>query len=187
MRTNIFQHILMVGLLCSCAATKPNVDYDTEANFSSYKTYALSEVSDEKTAKSRIDSPLVHQRVRESIESQLDAKGLKKVDRAQADILIAYHLSTAAVGHTGATMSLGVGRSTGRSSLGVSVGVPLGQRVVEEGTLVIDIIDSKTNTMVWRGVASRRLSQGQVSAEQAKTTIDGTVEEILMNYPPKQK
>lgn len=186
MTKTLVLYSLMIFLLASCAANKPHVDYDTTANFTSYKTYAWSKDIDKKTGQSRIDTPLVHQRVRESIESQLAAKGLQKVEPAQANVLVTYHLSVAVVGHTSSSMSLGIGSYSGRSSLGISVGVPLGARTVEEGTLVIDIIDNKSNAMVWRGIASRKLSNRTLSPEQAKASVDEVVKEILANYPPQK-
>ena len=89
-----------------------------------------------------------------------------------------------AVGHTGGGFSVGLGRYSGRSSVGVSVGVPIGGRVVEEGTLVIDLIDASNNSMVWQGVGSQRLSSGAPDPEQAREKIQMTVNEILANYPP---
>jgi hypothetical protein len=176
----------MIFFLCSCAANKAHVDYDTTVSFASYKTYAWSKDTDKKTGQSRLDTPLVHQRVQESIEKRLSAKGLKKVETAQADVLVTYHLSVAAVGQTSSSMSLGFGRSSGRSSIGISLGMPLGSRTIEEGTLVIDLIDSKNSTMVWRGIASRKLSRGDLNPEQARANIDEVVQEILDNYPPKK-
>jgi len=98
MNKSLIKWGLAVLFLASCASNQSNVDYDPTVNFAQYKKYAWSEKTDEQTGRSKIDTPLVHQRVRESIETALAAKGLQKVDTAQADILVVYHLSVAAVG-----------------------------------------------------------------------------------------
>jgi hypothetical protein len=171
-------------LLVSCAANNQNVNYDATVNFSDYKTFAWLEKTDEVTAQSRINKPQVHQEVRRSIEAGLTHKGLKKIESSKADVLVAYHLSVTATRGSNASLSLGMGRYSSRSSVGVSVGVPIGGRVVEEGTLVIDLLDSKKKSLVWQGIATRRLSSGQLEQSQLKSKIDSTVNEILSNYPP---
>ena len=182
------KRIIVVGLasflLWSCAG-KPSVDYDTRADFSTYKTYAWSEKTDDATKQSKVDSPLVHQRVRESIEENLQAKGLRSVEAAQADLLVSYHLSVAVTGRTSSSVSFGVGSFGSHSSVGLSVGVPVGGRNIEEGTLVIDMNDAKTNSLVWQGAASRQLSRN-ATPEKTKAAVDEVVSEILANYPPKQ-
>ena len=171
--------------LWSCAGNKTNVDYDTSVDFSTYKTYALSEKTDEQTNKSRIDTPLVHQRVHESIDAGLTSKGLHSVDLSQADILVTYHLSVAVTGHSGSSLSLGFGSYSQRSSAGVSVGVPLGSHPIEEGTLVIYIVDAKKNSVVWQNAASRQLSRSS-TPEKTRAAIDEVVNGILAGYPPKK-
>lgn len=183
LRLNYF--VLLSVLLWSCAGNKPSVDYDTTVDFNTYKTYAWSEKTDDTTKKSIADSPLVHQRVRESIEEQLQAKGLQRVDAAQADLMVAYHLSVAVTGHTSSSVSFGVGSYGHRSSVGLSVGVPVGGRTIEEGTLLIDIVDAKKNSVVWQGASSRQLSRSP-TPEKTKAVVDEVVSEILAGYPPKK-
>ena len=172
-------------LLWSCAGNKANIDYDTRVDFSAYKTYVWSEKTDDATKQSKVDSPLVHQRVRESIEENLQAKGLQRADAAQADLLVTYHLSVAVTGRTSSSVSFGVGSFGSHSSVGLSVGVPVGGRNIEEGTLVIDMIDTKTNSLVWQGAASRQLSRSP-TPEKTKAMVDEVVSEMLAGYPPKQ-
>jgi hypothetical protein len=171
-------------LLWSCAGNRPSIDYDTRADFSTYKTYAWSDKTDDTTRKSMTDSPLVHQRVRESIDENLQAKGLRSVEASQADLLVSYHLSVAVTGRTSSSVSFGVGSFGSHSSVGLSVGVPVGGRNIEEGTLVIDMNDAKTNSLVWQGAASRQLARSP-TPEKTKAAVDEVVSEILASYPPK--
>jgi len=69
--------------------------------------------------------------------------------------------------------------------VGLSVGVPVGGRNIEEGTLVIDMNDAKTNSLVWQGAASRQLSRSP-TPEKTKAMVDEVVSEMLAGYPPKQ-
>jgi len=175
---------VIIFLLWSCASG-PSVDYDVTVDFSTYKTYAWSEKTDEATSKSIADSPLVHKRVRADIDKELQAKGLQSVDVAQADLLVTYHLSVAVTGHTSGSVSIGVGSFGPHSSVGLSVGAPVGGRAIKEGTLVIDLIDAKSSSIVWQGSTSSKVSRSP-TPEKTNAKIDEAVGEILAKYPPKK-
>ena len=177
--------VLAVGMLAACASNKPNIDYDPTANFAAYKTFAWSVTTDTQTGKSKNDNPLIHQRVREAIENGLVSKGFSKADASEADLLVTYHLSVVARGPaTRGYVSVGIGSFGSHSSVGISVGAPVGaQRVVKEGTLVIEIMDAKTNSLIWQGSSSREVSQQQ-DPQKSEQLIKQAVDEILANYPP---
>jgi len=178
--------IILIFLVSACAGNKANVDYDSTAEFSDFKTYAWSDKTDEATSKSREAYPLFHQRIRESIEATMKTKGFKSIDAAQADVLIAYHLSVAATGYTGSSVSFGVGSFGHGSGVGLSASVPVSGQIVEEGTLVINIVDAKKNSVVWQGSSSRELSRSP-TPEKTQEMVNEVVNEILVNYPPKKK
>lgn len=187
--TRYIYHFLVVLLVSGCASNGANVDFDPSADFSAFKTFAWSESTDDATSKSITATPLVHQRVRESIESTLQSKGIQSVDAATADMLVTYHLSVAVTGHTSSSVSVGVGRSRGgggtRSSIGISGSVPVGGRTVQEGTMVIVLIDTKTNSVIWEGSSSRQLSRSS-TPESQQALVNEVVNEILANFPPKK-
>ncbi|WP_455219760.1 DUF4136 domain-containing protein, partial [Kaarinaea lacus] len=177
--------ILLVLLLYACAGDRANVDYDATANFTAYKTYAWSEKTDEATTKSQAAEPLLHKRIHDTINATLKAKGFQLVDKSHADILISYHLSVAATGYSGSSVHFGVGSFGHSSGVGLSVGVPVSGQVVEEGKLVINIIDARKDTVVWQGSSSRELSRSP-TPEKTQQMVDEIVNEILTNYPPKK-
>ncbi len=54
-----------------------------------------------------------------------------------------------------------------------------------EGTLIIDILDAKTNKIVWRGIGSKRLPE-KMNKDDRNTLVAEVVNAILENYPPKK-
>ena len=52
------------------------------------------------------------------------------------------------------------------------------------GTLVVDMIDARTRTIVWRGTASKDVDQG-ASAEKRDKHARKAMEKLFKNYPPK--
>lgn len=65
--------VLTCLLSATAYAQKVSIDYDKQANFSSYKTYMWAEGTPAK-------NPLGHQRIIAGIEAQLAAKGWQKVE-----------------------------------------------------------------------------------------------------------
>jgi hypothetical protein len=53
------------------------------------------------------------------------------------------------------------------------------------GTLAVDLVDSRTNTIVWRGIASKEID---VKAEPGKRerNINRAAERLFKHYPPVQ-
>jgi hypothetical protein len=54
----------------------------------------------------------------------------------------------------------------------------------EEGTLLIDFVDTSTKELVWRGVATKILGHAS-DPEKIQAEIDKIVDKTLAGYPPK--
>ena len=52
------------------------------------------------------------------------------------------------------------------------------------GTLVVDLVNARTNTIVWRGVASKDIDL-KASPQQREKSIHRTAAKLFKNYPPK--
>lgn len=156
------------------SAQNVTYDYDRSADFSRFRTYAWvqgTEVSDE----------LNHKRVVRAIDSQLLAKGLMRTENpAEADVLVAYHANfDTNLEINGFSSGWGGYRFGGSRS---------GSATVEEilvGTLVIDMVDAKSNVIVWRGIATREIDV-KANAEKRDKNITKAAEKLFKNYPPKR-
>ena len=51
------------------------------------------------------------------------------------------------------------------------------------GTLVVDLRDGRSGSVVWRGVASRDLD-AKASPEEREKNINKVVEKMFKHYPP---
>ena len=51
------------------------------------------------------------------------------------------------------------------------------------GTLVVDVVDAKTKTIVWRGTATKDVDT-KASAEKRDKNINRAAEKLFKNYPP---
>src|SRR5262249_25826462 len=165
--------------MIGCAAQQTmNIDYDTGADFSTLKTY------DWMPATGNAADELLVKRIRTAVDTQLQAKGHKLV-ADNADFLIAMQLSgkTTYGGSTGVGMSVGipVGRA-GRISVGGGKSKPIEKK---EGTLVLDFLDAKTKSLVWRATAAGAVLPNPTPDEQQKR-IDEIVAQMLERFPPKK-
>ena len=97
------------------------------------------------------DDELNHKRIVGALDAQLSSKGLEKVDRsADPDVLVAYHATfDRDLEINGFSSGWGGYRFGGMRS-----GNARAQGILV-GTLVVDVVNPRTNNIVWRGIASK--------------------------------
>jgi len=163
--------LLFLFCASSIFAQKVNTDWDHEANFSNYKTYAWIE------SKHPAPSDLSHKRIIENIDKQLAAKGFTKVTD-NADVLVVYN-----AGVKEQVSVQGYDYGYGRYRWGG--GMTTYSKVVElQGTLVIDLVDAHKKELVWCGTATDTLSD---KPEKNTQKIEKATAKVFKNYPPKAK
>jgi hypothetical protein len=54
----------------------------------------------------------------------------------------------------------------------------------QEGTFILDLIDARTEKLVWRGIAEGVLDDS-TSPEQMDRDVNDMVKRLLANYPPQ--
>jgi hypothetical protein len=159
-------------LACSTALAQ---DVTTNAmpgtNFAKYHTYKWVTVEGVSYPNQIVDT-----QIKNSIDSQLAAKGLAKVDTDKADLYVAYQVSVDqekqwnAYG-MGGGLRWGGGMATAQSS------------TISIGTLVLDMYDPSTKQLVWTGRVTKTID---ASANQAKKqkNLDKAMQKLLKGFPP---
>ena len=163
-----------VALMSTTAfAQSVSYDYDRSADFGGYKTYSW-------VPGTSVDDVLNHKRIMSAVDAQMALKGFTRVERAtNPDILIAYH----------ATFSKNLeinGFSSGWGGYRFGPGQTHRARVDEivTGTLVIDLVDARSNTIVWRGTATKEIDV-DAKPENRDKSINKAAEKLFKNYPTK--
>lgn len=177
--------------LTACSSMNTSWDYNPDTNFSQFKTFAWT-TADNDGSKYHLDG-LMDERVRHAVDNAMQAKGLKMVAKDKADILVNYltKVNTKVDVNT-FTNYYGYNPYYSYYNPGWGWGAPWGTIPVTEtqvreynvGTLIIDIIDAKTNKLVWRG-ALGDIIKDKKTPEQRVEFINKAVNEILANFPPK--
>ncbi|MFZ5876588.1 MAG: DUF4136 domain-containing protein [Nitrospirota bacterium] len=166
-------------VLAGCAGLSVDTDYDPAVDFTTLKTYDWAPTQ----ADASIDE-LVEKRVRNAVNTQLQAKGYVLSSDAP-DFLVSMALAT----RTSTAGSVGIG---------ASVGIPIGHggtvsvgggkskpREKTEGTLILDFVNPTSRSLMWKGTAEAGVN-GASSPEQQQSRINRVVSELLAEFPPKK-
>jgi hypothetical protein len=172
MRTSQIIGTVFLSLLATrgARAQKVTVEFDQSADFSKYKTFAIR--SGQLNSKNpTLNSDLVKKQIETDIERDLLAHGMERTT-GRADVNVTYNFGSARKQEVESYPAGWYGRATRY------VRVPY-----SEGTLVIDMRDPATRSLVWRAVASDEKSD----ATKIQGKLDDMVKKSFEKYPPKKK
>ncbi len=185
------KNILLVGILilgtmgAGCATTSVSSDYDRSADFSKLKTFGWA-VDPKPTGDIRFDDPDLREAIKNSVEAELQAKGLQKAASGQPDLLLKYYITTEKksqfVGGNPPTFnSRGVwSGATGATPYG---GLETMTLHYEEGTFVLDMLDPRSGGILWRGTLEGMVDPSGTPAKRiARTPV--AIAKVLKNFPP---
>lgn len=172
--------LLFAVLMTSCSSVRVAADYDREANFESYKTFAFFKTGIDKAEISDLDK----RRILRAIETELLAKGFTKSENP--DILVSiFTKSQQRVDVYNNAWGFG---GWGWGGFGPGWGWGWNNQptvsVQSEGTLFIDLIDMKNKELIWQGMGTGVISQ---KLEKKEERIKEFVSKIMEKYPPENK
>jgi hypothetical protein len=165
-----------VATLAACSSITTSADYDKSANFSQYKTYAWKD-TDQK------QNELVENRIKAAVDSQLQAKGLHKVD-SNPDLWVVEHVRLSEqtqISTYDSGWGYGWGWHGGYGGGGMSTTTV---QKIPVGNLIIDLVDAKESQLKWRGTASKTLDPS-ASVDKKTEHVNEAVAKMFADYPPK--
>jgi hypothetical protein len=180
---------LAVLLPVLAAAQTTTYDFDRTATFAAYRTFAF------RAGTSSGDS-LVDARVLAALDTELTRKGLTRVGDAAVgnphlkttaapDVFVVFHMaydtekdiSSYSSGPTYGGYGWVWGAGWGSTYTDVRV------REILLGTLVVDVIDARRQTVAWRGLGTQEVDRSE-SPDERDQNIVKAVANIMRNYPP---
>jgi Domain of unknown function (DUF4136) len=171
-KTIFFSIAMLLVLTAASFAQQVKTDYDHSANFGQYKTYSWEQV--------KTRDPLMVNRIKDAVNGALTAKGWTQVasggDVSVAATEITQNQQTLNTFYNG----FGGGRRFG-GGFGDATTTTDTYKV---GSLVIDLSDAKTNTLIWRGSSSDTLSD---NADKNTKNLDKGVQKMFKHFPPEAK
>lgn len=173
--------LLLAWLAVGCAGVQARSDFDPNARFDSYRSFAW--LGQEPGTLSALEGnegvdPLLARRIRESIESHLEARGYRRVDDPQAaDFVVTFSLGKREKIRIQSSPVL-AGRGYGYG--GWYAGSSVSASSYTEGTLTIDVFDGGSHQAVWHGWATKRINE----ATDRAALVEEVVSAILARFPP---
>lgn len=173
MKTLKFIPVVLLFVLASCSSVRVNADYDKNANFSNYKTYAYLKSSIDKAEISDLDK----KRILRSIDQVMSTKGFSKSENP--DMLVGIFTQERERVNVYNNAGYGWGFGWGWNPYwGMNYNRTY---VTHEGTLFIDILDATSKEMIWQGEGSGYLTKNTNKKDER---ILEFVSKILEQYPP---
>lgn len=178
----VLPFLALLILVTSCSSVRVAADYDKNAKFGDYKTFAFYKTGIDKAEISDLDK----RRILRAIEAELLAKGFTKSQNP--DLLIslftksqqrvdvynnAWGIGGWGWGGWGPWGGFGPGWGWGWNQPTVST--------TTQGTLFIDLIDANKKELIWQGMGSGYLTRNM---EKKEARIKEFVTKIMEKYPP---
>jgi hypothetical protein len=164
---------LVLAMLACTVALAQDVTTNSMpgTDFTKYHTYKWVTVEG-----ATYPNQIVDAQIKQSIDSQLAAKGFTKTDGDKADLLVGYQVSIQqekqwnAYGTGG--LRWGGGMATAQQS------------TISIGTLALDMYDPSTKQLVWTGRATKTLDPS-ANQQKKQKDLDKAMQKLLKNFPPK--
>ncbi len=147
-------------------AQQVSVNYNHGASFAQYHTYAWGSNN-----ANQIQNSILAQVAQQDIDNAMAAKGFQKVSESQNPDLIL-------------TANGGMRQQTSYTAWGMrGIGGGMGGISPEqnvEGTMVVDLYDAKTQSLIWRGIAQNTLSNNGSKNQQM---VEKAVQKMFKQWP----
>lgn len=173
-RTFVTAVLVFAVIIAGCAPIRVGSHVDRNASFPQYHTFAWGPADALPTGDPRLDNnPFFHDYLQGAVERTLRSHGLNLADEGEpADLLIHYHAAI--------TQRFDVSSSNQTSSGGYTE-----PQIIDydESTIVLDMIDARTNRLVWRGWAKESIQSVVDDQARLKQHIDESVERMLKQLP----
>ena len=169
--------ILLLFVLTSCSSVRVYSDFDKNADFSQYKTFAFHKGGIDKVQISELDK----KRILNAIDNEMSKKGMTKSETPDLLInILTKEREIVDVEQYNASWGYGWGWGWNPYLWGGHTYVTSST----EGTLYIDLIDAKKKELVWEGEGIGYLTENRNEKEKQ---INEFVTKILAQFPPKAK
>jgi hypothetical protein len=172
----ILEELMKARLLTVCAlfllvaapmfAQQVSVNYNHNASFAQYHTYAWGTNN-----ANQIQNSILAQVAQQDINSAMQGKGLQMVQESQnPDIIL--------------TANGGMRQQTSYSAWGMrGIGGGMGGITPEqnvEATMVVDLYDAKTQSLIWRGIAQNTLNN---NGNKNQEMVEKAVQKMFKQWP----
>jgi hypothetical protein len=171
-----FARLILVGVsalgLAACATTNVSSFVERGIDVGQYRTYSWGPAGEQATGDPRLDNnQFFQERIEAAVERHLNARGLEKTTAEAPDLVIHFYASVAQLVNPN-----GVDRP-------YATCVDCEPYVYDAGTMVIDLVDARTQRLVWRGWAEGSIDGVVNDQTWMEKRVDDTVARIMERLP----
>jgi hypothetical protein len=144
-------------------------------SFAQYRTFEWGPADALPTGDPRLDrNPFFKDHLEGAVEKQLATRGLEMATPGTADVLIHYHANI-----TQRFEVNGIDRDRGYCYDDCQ------PRLIEyeEGTIVLDLVDARTNRVIWRGWAQESVDKVIDNQDRMERQINQAVTKMMKRFP----
>ncbi len=192
--------------LAGCASLQVRTDYDAQASFAQLRTYNWINQPVGVGGDPALSGSLVERRIQHAVDSTLGRMGYQRVTTGTPDFRLTYRIAAERTTRVDPGYSYGYGSyygrgylghghfghgsfghsNFGRSHFGLGYSRYYGSSRVREytrATLVLDVVDTRTNELIWRGWAEKTLAHNP-KPQAVQKYVSEAVAKILEEFPP---
>lgn len=167
--------------LAACSTVSVTTDFDRAASFTQYLTYTFV------PSKEKIPlSPSTETAFRDALRENLAARNITEVSK-DADLHVIRHISTKerlSVYQSNNWPYRGMPYGYGYYGLWASAPIIYDVSEYTEGTLILDFVDSKTQKLVFRGIATGTVSDPETNAKRVREAVEKIVQKFPKTVSP---
>ena len=171
----------LLGAGLGCTEASVQYDYDAKTPYSGYRTFDwLPGPGPAPGSAGEFDNAIMNDRVYRAVETELLAKGFRRVVDADPDFLVRYFPRA----EPSRSRQVHLGLGFGMGPLGVGVAAPVGaaQRQAVAG-IVLEIQDGRSRSLVWKATAPGALQESERAGE-ADADVKEAIRAMLKRFPP---
>ena len=180
---SIFTGLFLIALILPSCVTPVLVDYDREAalKFGNYKCFVIDVSDEQENSGDIVFSPIANRRFALELEAALKERGYVN-DCSKPDFHIRFHTTKESITQLNFNYpiyALNFHNHHFQPDIGFFPPPYINQ--YQECTFLIDIIDSQSEKLVWRGAYTERLKRKPYKDEEIRHIID----KILDRFTPE--
>jgi len=179
---NTFLVLSILLGLSGCASKPASYDYQTDYNYSALRTYTILPINKDVYNNPKV-SEIEVKRIGSQLTRALNSRYSLASDAESADFLVRYFV----------VVEDRVRIDTFDAEFGMYPGYryyhgirkpEVRNTYYEQGAIIVDIIDSGSNEVIWRGSTEGRI-KSRITPEERDIRVQQMLEELLSNFPPK--
>lgn len=180
-------YLVLVGMIftISCSSVKVHSDFDGSVDFTKFKTLEYMGWAEESD---KILNQLQRDRIEKAFGKEFESRGYTGVEE-NGDIVVSLFIVvdqktsvTAYTNHYGmGGYGYGAGWGWGYGGMGMSASTTTySESDYLEGTLVLDVFDSKTKKLIWQSVGQKTIDENPKNSERNTAYV---AEKMMKPYP----